>query len=374
MTHTQSSDIYIGLMSGTSLDGVDVAIVDFTRYPPTNLYQNTLPYPADLRQCLRELIHSQASDLDDLSRIDAELAEIYARAIQHALHHMALKPGDIAAVGCHGQTVRHHPQGKIPYTVQLGDPGRLAALCGISTVADFRRKDIALGGQGAPLAPAYHRFLFHSHRQDRAVVNIGGIANVTILPANKQAPVSAFDTGPGNTLLDHWVREHRKQDFDDNGNWARGGTIMPDLLDSILATEPYFGLVPPKSTGTEYFSPAWLESWFNQDMAPQDIQATLTELTALTIARAINTMPANIHACFVCGGGAHNQFLLERLQTNLGNIKIAPTTELNVDPDFVEAGAFAWLARCRLQGTPVNLTEFTGARRAAVLGGLYLPD
>lgn len=374
MTQTRGGEIYAGLMSGTSLDGVDIAVVDFSEYPPVTVYSGTTPYDAGLRQRLRDLTHSQTTTLDALFGLDAELSQVYADVVATALERLSLAAEDVTALGCHGQTVRHRPDAAPPYTAQLGDPGRLAVLSGICTVADFRRKDIALGGQGAPLAPAFHRFLLHSDSENRAVINIGGIANVTILPADKDLPIYGSDTGPGNTLLDHWIARHRAADYDANGDWARCGRVVESLLRSMLDGEPFFRLAAPKSTGTEYFNPAWLDPWLTGEADPRDVQATLTELTARTIAMAIRDTPIQIHKCFVCGGGAHNRFLLERLGASLDGTRIDSTAALGVDPDFVEASAFAWLARCRLRGTAVDLTDVTGASRATLLGGIYTAD
>ena len=371
MSQTQSSEIYVGLMSGTSLDGVDVAVVDFSDYPPQTLHGDTTAYDPALRQHLRELTHSQSITLDALYSLDAELSRVYAGVVDEALDRLSLPSEAVAALGCHGQTIRHRPDADPAYTAQLGDPGRLAVLSGICTVADFRRKDIALGGQGAPLAPAFHQFLLGSDDETRVVVNIGGIANVTCLPADPDAPVYGFDTGPGNTLMDHWVAQHLGEAYDRDGDWARGGEIISELLDPILQDEPYFRLDPPKSTGTEYFDPAWLTPRLDQGFEPRDVQATLAELTAVTIATAIRDMPASVDNCFVCGGGAHNRYLLERLQKALGDISLSTTASIGIDPDYVEASAFAWLARCRLKQETGNLPGVTGASRATVLGGVY---
>ncbi len=370
----RSEEIYIGLMSGTSLDGVDVAIVDFNEFPPRVLHCQATPYPDSTRQALQALCQSQASSLDDLYRLDAELGELYASTVNDALAAAALDRGDVSAVGCHGQTIRHSPNTSPSYTVQIGDPNRLAARCGITTVADFRRKDIALGGQAAPLAPAYHQFLMHSPAEDRVVVNIGGIANVTLLPANRESQILGFDTGPGNTLLDYWNEKHRATRFDDAGDWARGGKLIDSLLQAMIAGENYFRAAIPKSTGTEHFSPGWLHEYLTRDYDAQDIQATLVELTAATIATAISELPALPANCFICGGGAHNLYLLERLQHQLPRCAVQTTEALGMNPDYIEAAAFAWLARERLDLRPGNIPAVTQARRKTVLGGVYAAE
>jgi anhydro-N-acetylmuramic acid kinase len=241
-------------------------------------------------------------------------------------------------------------------------------------VADFRRKDIACGGQAAPLAPAFHRFLFRSDEENRVVVNIGGIANVTVLPADGKAAVLGFDTGPGNTLLDYWIERHGNAPCDDEGAWARSGSIDTVLLERMLSDEPYFRQDPPKSTGTEYFNPAWLQSFLQNEADPADVQATLAELTCITIADAIRRLPSKPRHGYICGGGAHNLYLLERLQLALPDCGLATTAALGLDPDFVEACAFAWLARERMQMRAGNIPEVTKARREAILGGVYAAD
>ena len=260
------------------------------------------------------------------------------------------------------------------YTAQIGDPGRLAVLSGITTVADFRRKDIALGGQGAPLATAFHRFLFRSDVEARVVINIGGIANITYLPADPQGAMLGFDTGPGNTLLDYWVGRHRHSAYDSSGEWARGGDIIEDLLKRMLGDEPYFVTPAPKSTGTEYFNQNWLEPYLREDYEPRDVQATLVELTVITLAEAIRQIPQSPANCYVCGGGANNRYLLERLALALPDRGIQTTAALGLDPDYVEAVAFAWLARERIERRPGNDPSVTHASRATTLGGIYLAD
>ena len=309
----QKGEIYIGLMSGTSLDGVDVSIVDFASFPPRVVHCASDPYPRDIRQALQQLCREQSTTLappvnlsDALYTLDARLADIYADSIGRALAAAGLDAEEVVALGCHGQTLRHSPDTDPPYTVQIGDPSRLAALSGIDTVADFRRKDIALGGQAAPLAPAFHRYLFQSRDENRVVINIGGIANLTWLPADSTAPLLGFDTGPGNTLLNYWIEKHQGLPFDEDGNWARGGRVDEELLARMVGSEAYFKAAAPKSTGTEYFSPDWLEDFLPARPEPRDIQATLVELTATTIADAISVLPGAAENCYACGGGARN--------------------------------------------------------------------
>ena len=369
-----AGNLYIGLMSGTSLDGVDIAIADFSDYPPRLLYSATTAYPAELQARLRELCLAQTTSLDSLYSLDAELGETYAEVVNAALSDAGIERSRICAVGCHGQTIRHSPDSAFPYTTQIGDPNRIAVRTGITTVADFRRKDIALGGQAAPLAPAFHRFLFRSVDEDRVVVNIGGIANITSLPANETLPILGFDTGPGNTFLDHWNRLHRNTDCDDKGAWARSGKVDEALLQRMIDQEAYFAMDAPKSTGTEYFNPGWLDQFIDAAADPVTVQATLVELTATTIARAIRDLPSDVAACHVCGGGAHNDFLLERLAAALPTCRVSTTASLGLDPDFVEACAFAWLARERINLRNGSIPAVTRARRSAILGAVYAAD
>jgi len=374
VTQNPGSEIYIGLMSGTSLDGIDVAIVDFGDFPPHLLHCSTTPYTESMRQRLQSLCQSETTTLDYLYELDAELGELYAESVNQSLELASLDRAKIVAIGCHGQTIRHSPDSATPFTAQIGDPNRVAALTSISTIADFRRKDIAVGGQAAPLAPAFHRFLFRSDDENRALINIGGIANITSLPSDSGQPVIGFDTGPGNTLLNYWNEAHRKSPFDDAGAWARGGQVIDKLLENMIAAEDYFRLEPPKSTGTEYFNSNWLTNFLCAEYAANDVQATLVELTVTTIANALSGLPELPANCFVCGGGAHNQYLLERLAQKLPQCGVATTNTLGLDPDFVEAVAFAWLARERINLRSGNIPEVTRARRTAILGGIYAPD
>ena len=374
MTRLENREIFVGLMSGTSLDGVDVAIVEFAATPARLLHFETFAYADDLRNRLRELIATASATLDDLYALDAELGELYAECVDAALAQASLESRLVAAIGCHGQTLRHGPAARRPYSAQIGDPNRIAAQTGIATVADFRRKDIACGGQGAPLAPACHAALFRDAGENRVLLNLGGIANITWLPADTGSPVLGFDTGPGNTLLDQWAQRHLGERYDDDGAWARSGQVIASLLAQCLSQEPFFAEPAPKSTGTEYFDMKWLERFVGGDAAAEDVQATLVELTAQTVAAAIATLPARPATCFVCGGGARNGRLCERIAQALGEIRVATTAELGLDPDAIEAVAFAWLARERLAGRPGNLPTVTRASRPLVLGGLYLPD
>lgn len=370
MSATSGSELYVGLMSGTSLDGIDIAIVDFAPFPPNIRFSNTIPFDHQLLAKLQALCAEQTISLDSLYRIDAELGILYGETVNASLQQANLNAADIIAIGSHGQTICHSPNSSPAYTGQIGDANRIAALTGIDTVADFRGKDLAMGGQAAPLAPAFHKFIFHHSNQNRVILNIGGIANITCLPADSHAAVLGFDTGPGNCLLDYWNRKNNHTNYDDAGKWAASGEIIEALLARML-DEKYFQTAAPKSTGTDYFNVRWLSEYANAKLAPVDIQTTLVELSAKTIANAIAALPTKADSCFVCGGGARNHYLLERLQAAMPDCTVATTTEVGLDADFVEAVAFAWLARERINMRPGNLTEVTRASRATVLGAVY---
>jgi anhydro-N-acetylmuramic acid kinase len=293
--------------------------------------------------------------------------------VQSLLHKAGTTPRQILAIGSHGQTVRHAPRVPEPYTVQLGNPSLLAELTDIVTVADFRRRDMAAGGQGAPLAPAFHAAFFRHSDEARVIVNIGGMANITVLPASPEHPVKGFDTGPGNVLLDAWAKRHLGIPLDQNGAWGGGGQALSDLLDCCLR-DPYFALPPPKSTGREYFNLEWLEqkliSW-GKTAAPRNVQATLVRLTACTVAADIRRHAPETRRVLICGGGVHNQALMGVLQNQLNPMYVQSTADLKIDPDYLEAIGFAWLAKRTLEGLPGNLPEVTGARGLRILGGVY---
>lgn len=369
---TQSSprgELYIGLMSGTSLDGIDLAIVDFSSSQPKVIHCETTPYPKNIVTRLRQLNLGQNLSFDSLYSADVELGELYAQTVNTALTNQNIDANQIRAIGCHGQTLYHKPEGSHPYTVQIGDPNVIAVRTGIDTVADFRRKDVALGGQGAPLAPLFHDYLFGDAEAHRAVINIGGIANISYLSPGE--PPRGFDTGPGNTFMDYWISKHRSEMFDRHGDWAASGKVQHDLLQSFVDGEPYFQAEPPKTTGTEYFNPDWLTTHNPGDYSPEDVQATLCELTALTICREIEKHCPLHSQCYVCGGGALNKHLLSRIQDLLDGESVKTTRALAIDPLFVEAIGFAWLARQRINSDTIELSSVTGSSRSAVLGGLY---
>ena len=364
-------DLYLGLMSGTSLDGVDAAIVDFGGSMPVALHCLTESYPESISGRIQELTRATSITLDALCGLDVDIAEFYVEVVHKALAAASISADSIKAIGSHGQTIHHNPDQTPRFTLQIGDPNTLCAGSGITTVADFRRRDMALGGQGAPLASAFHHSVFHSADKDRAIINIGGIANITHLPADTEKAISGFDTGPGNTLLDYWVSLHLKKRFDNEGAWAAEGNIDTNLLQEMIAAEPFFLQNPPKSTGTEHFSPSWLDKFLSEKPKPADIQATLLELTAQTIAMGIMRLEQPPGECYICGGGIHNRALINRLEKLLPKTTLQSTATLGVDPDYVEAIAFAWLARQTINGRAGNLPSVTQAKSSAILGGIF---
>lgn len=365
-------DLYIGLMSGTSVDSIDAVLVDFgdrENSKPKILTAIGHPITPSLREAILALCAPGPSELDRAGQLDRQIGQVFAEAVQTLLARAGVDPGDVSAIGSHGQTVRHRPPGSVasPFTIQLGDPNTIAALTGITTVADFRRRDMALGGQGAPLMPAFHRAAFATDR-NRAVVNIGGMANITELAAD--GSVYGYDTGPGNALLDYWIGLHQGHPFDRDGAWAASGRVHPELLNRLMA-DPYFAAEPPKSTGRETFNPSWLEqASAGLQIAPADVQATLAEVTAASVAEAVHLF-ADGGELLVCGGGARNKDLLSRLRRRLPTWSIACTGSYGIDADWLEAVGFAWLARQTLRGLPGNCPRVTGAKEETVLGGIY---
>ena len=365
-------DYYIGLISGTSMDCIDAALVKFEEASVEIIRTHEHRYPENLRdQLLLAIREPEKFMVDDIGQLDRRVGESFRDAAIELIENTGIDAAAVTAIGSHGQTIRHQPDALHPFTLQIGDPSLIATGTGIRTVADFRRTDVALGGQGAPLTPLFHEWLFNKPGSNRVVLNIGGIANITIMPGDA-ADTSGFDTGPGNTLLDAWVHRHLKQSFDKNGDWAAQGEVSADLLERLL-TDPYFNADPPKSTGFEYFNLEWLETADLSTANAVDVQATLSALTANSIAAAIHQYAGDPSDVFVCGGGVHNADLLERLGAALPGISVTTTESAGLDPDWVEAVAFAWLAMRNLQGLPGNLPAVTGASRPAVLGATYSP-
>lgn len=367
---------YIGLMSGTSLDGVDGVLVEMGAQDgqARQLSSSYVPYSSDLRASLFALQFSGFDEVHRASQVANQLVLVYAECVLHLLKNTGFHPDMITAVGVHGQTVRHRPE--YGYTTQLNNPSLLAELLDIDVVADFRMRDIAAGGQGAPLVPAYHRSVFGKAGETRVVANIGGISNISILRSD--GATRGFDTGPGNVLIDSWIMRHKSQKFDDNGNWARHGKVNNDLL-AHLMTDPYFVKLPPKSTGRDLFHDDWLNNKLTifSALEPVDVQATLCALTAQTLVGAIRQYAVDVHHVYVCGGGAYNSLLLEMIGAALNTDSSAPqvgvssTEVLGVSPNHVEALAFAWLAHRFVERKAGNLPEVTGACGPRVLGALY---
>lgn len=363
--------LYIGLMSGTSADGINAALVDFNPSTPLLVGTHYAPYTSSLRDDIHTLSHSSASGIHELCLLDRMLGQAFASTTQELLKKYRLSPTDIVAIGSHGQTIRHHPQLPNAYTLQIGDPNTIAIETNITTVADFRRKDIALGGQGAPLVPTFHQAIFAKEDHVRVIVNIGGIANITLL--SPQHPLLGFDTGPGNALLDSWINHHQQHSFDDSGKWAAQGTVHQSLLKQLLS-DAYFQQTPPKSTGRDYFNLTWLKKYLRllpNKIKPVDVQATLVELTARTILNSIQAQTTH-GEILICGGGVHNQCLMSRLQTLAPNeFSVYSTARYGIEPDWIEAMAFAWLARQTIMKKPGNHPNVTGAKKAVILGGIY---
>jgi len=361
--------LYIGLMSGTSLDGVDGVLVDFWAGAVRTMAAAYLPFPAPLRAELLALQSASPNELEREALAANGLATCYADCVAAVLAGTDMQAADVRAVGVHGQTIRHRPE--LGFTRQTNNPALLAELCGIDVIADFRSRDIAAGGQGAPLVPAFHQALFGQAGKARIVANIGGIANISVLHGD--GAVTGFDTGPGNVLMDAWIARHQGKEYDADGAWAASGHVIPALLDSLL-DEPYFALPAPKSTGRDLFHAAWLDARLTPfgDAAPHDVQATLTRLTAVTLARAIADHGPQADAVYVCGGGAYNGALLAALAAELGTrVRVESTQALGVAPNRVEALAFAWLAFRFNERQAGNLPAVTGARGERVLGALY---
>jgi len=372
-----AAELFIGLMSGTSLDGVDGVLADFSEDRIAVRAYATAPFPDALRAELMALNTPGDNELHRAALAANGLARIYASVVSQLLTDSGTSANKVAGVGAHGQTVRHRPTefDGVGYTLQINNPSLLAELTGLDVVADFRSRDLAAGGQGAPLVPAFHRALFARAGEPVAVLNIGGISNLSLLPAADAAEdpaVLGFDCGPGNALMDYWCQLHTGQPFDRGGQWAASGRVLPELLAKLLA-EPYFAKPPPKSTGRDLFNPAWLSARLGaaSGFAPVDVQATLAEFTASVCATDVLRYGNDSKLLIVCGGGALNDHLLERLRAMLSGVEVAASTKHGLPPLQVEAAAFAWLARSTMRREAGNLASVTGARGPRVLGAIY---
>ena len=351
------------------MDAIDASLVDFAAMPLRTVACSATPFESGLKQRLATLIESPLTvSLDELGQIDVAIGRAFAEAATALLHSAGVGAGGVTAIGSHGQTIRHRPDLPLPFTTQIGDPSTVAERTGITVVADFRRRDVAAGGQGAPLLPVFHDQVFRNDDEVRAIVNLGGIGNVTVL--TRDTPVTGFDTGPGNRLLDAWIAEHRGVEYDTDGAWAASGSCDATLLRQLL-DEPYLNLAPPKSTGRELFNMPWLRTklgLFNR--RPQDVQATLLEFTAHTVALAVRQYAPGA-SVYVCGGGAHNRRLLAAIGRLIAPNRVSSTAALGLDPDYVEAIAFAWFAERTLSGMTSSAGSVTGARGPRILGGIY---
>lgn len=359
--------IYIGLMSGTSMDGIDVALVDVSTH---KLIKGiTVPYSLNIRPDLKTVLSGAPIEPFRISQLSTRLGREFAGAVNQLLTITNLKSSDVIAIGSHGQTICHDANTDIPYTMQLGCPHTLAELTGINVVADFRTRDLVLGGQGAPFAPAYHQILFGHWAENLSIVNIGGIANLTSFTADKR--VSGYDVGPGNCLMDAWIESNLSLPYDKDGSWAVEGCVIETLLLNLL-NDPYFKLPLPRSIGKEYFSLEWLANFILPNYRPEDIQATLLELTARTIADSIKNRAVLPKDLAVCGGGVHNHALLSSLRKHLPGINVKSTEFFDVDPDYLEAMLIAWLAYQSCTNTAIDLRDITGSKSPMVLGVKYL--
>jgi anhydro-N-acetylmuramic acid kinase len=365
----EAATLFIGLMSGTSMDGIDAALVSFENQQCQLINSIEQEIPENLRLELMALSQVGDNEIDRLGGADRELAQHFATACKRLLENSHIHPSQIIAIGSHGQTIRHRPNNDPAFTLQIGDPNTIAQLTGITTVADFRRRDIAAGGQGAPLAPAFHQAIFSSTHHNRAIINIGGMANVSFLSCNGN--ISGFDTGPGNVLMDSWIQQCRHEKYDSDGVWAASGTVITPLLEQLLRHE-YFSKPSPKSTGREEFNLHWLnQNIGSSSFKTEDVQATLLEFTAQTITHEIEKLPEPVNEIYICGGGAYNTHLMQRLETLAHPRLLANTSLLGIPPEWVEASAFAWLAKQTLEKRHIRVRPITGAREDVILGGIY---
>lgn len=371
----QNKNLYIGVMSGTSLDGIDATLVHIDETDVTLLAQSTFPFPVSLKEQLLDIATGQPTTLVNIGQIDHQLGHLYAEAINDLLRQTHYKAEQITAIGNHGQTVYHQPNGVHPFTMQLGDANIIASQTGITTIADFRRKDMALGGQGAPLVPAFHQAIFKAKASSVVVLNIGGIANISVLRPNM--PTIGYDTGPGNMLLDIWMRKQRNQAYDRDAKYALSGKVDNDLL-SCMLQDDFFSQQAPKSTGRERFNLSWLKKKlieYNQTISANDTQATLTELTAQSIANEVQQYASGTQPeLLVCGGGTNNPLIMLRLTQLLPNWSVGTTDDKGINSQYMEAIAFAWLAKRRIHNQSSNLPEVTGAKHLASLGVIYPAD
>ncbi|MCK5829057.1 MAG: anhydro-N-acetylmuramic acid kinase [Methylococcales bacterium] len=366
-------ELFIGLMSGTSLDGIDASLVEFNSTQINPISFEYLPFSSSIKNDIQRL--SQPNKpilLTEYGSTDTKLGNLFALAANNLLNKAGVPHSEVTAIGSHGQTIYHAPDRPPAFSLQIGDPNIIAEKTGITTVADFRRRDLAVSGQGAPLVPAFHQAIFSQifdlTKENISIINIGGIANITYLSANK---TTGFDIGPGNTLMDYWISKNLNKSYDSNGAWAKTGTPNSKLVD-FFKQDPYFKLTPPKSTGKEYFSQFWFNKKISNfsDCCKKDIQASLCQFTAEAIAEAIQQHAPLTNQTLICGGGAHNEYLMQSIRKHLSH-PVSSTAKFGVNPDHVEAMAFAWLAKQTINNLPGNIMEVTGAKAPAILGGIY---
>lgn len=366
--------LYIGLMSGTSMDGIDAALVEFENQHIKLIASHSHPIPKSLKEKLHQLsLDSPEVSLDMLGETDSHLGQIFADAVKSLLNEAGIKAEKITAIGSHGQTIRHRPDLKNNFSMQIGDANRISYNTGITTVTDFRRKDMAAGGEGAPLAPAFHQQVFYSEKENRAILNIGGISNITFLPKDQKENCFGFDTGPGNMLMDAWIQKHKNKSYDNNGMWAASSTANQTLVDSLMQ-DAFISARPPKSTGREHYHLDWLEQQLQKEhckLNESQIQASLCKFTSDSIVYAIENFLPQIDTLIVCGGGVHNANLMNQLSEKLIQTKVTSSEDYGIHPDWVEAIAFAWLAKQTIDNKPGNLPAVTGAKETCVLGAIY---
>ncbi len=360
--------LLIGLMSGTSMDGIDAALVDVESN--TLASGMTYPYSDQVKSNLTRVLNSETVSLEQLCQLNTLIGRDFASAVHSLLETSHKRPSEVVAVGSHGQTIVHDATVVIPYTLQLGCAHTIAELTGIPVVADFRTRDLVIGGQGAPFAPLYHQVLFGDTKSSQAIVNIGGISNVTYLKDG--IAIAGYDVGPGNCLLDRWINQHLNVPFDQDGQWAATGIVLEELLAALLS-DPYFALSPPKSLGKEYFSDPWLSTYLKPEFEPQDVQATLVALTAAAIANDLKKSPFQAKRLVLCGGGTHNHALQHELTRQLPGLNILSSQKVGIDPDYIEAMMFAWLADKAMNRVPLDFGLITGAKRQAIYGAMYAP-
>jgi len=363
---------YVGLMSGTSIDAIDAALVEFDSKAILKLYRE-YPIENSLRQQLRLI--NEKSNLGHIADLDHELGYLFANAVNDLLAEAQVTPDKINAIGSHGQTILHKPNAIHKTSIQISDPNVICAETGITSITDFRRMDMAHGGQGAPLASAFHQYQFQQNDKSIVILNIGGIANITLLPADN-SKIIGFDTGPGNGLLDVWIQLNKNEKYDKDGLWSSSGEENTELLKQLL-NDSYFSLPAPKSTGRDYFNLEWLKGYLSihdSEIPPENIQATLLKLSAITISSAIQEYANNYDEVLICGGGAYNPVLMKTIQDLLPDIKVSTTADYGLSPDCIEAITFAWLAKQRIENMTANIPSVTGANKAVILGGIYSPS